>query len=68
MLLTVTVNGIPELLGTGFAGVIVQLAGAPLPQLRATPLLYPFNEVMVPLKTMLVFTCAERVGLLTANM
>jgi hypothetical protein len=65
-LLTVTVNGTPELLGTIFAGASVQLAGAPAPQLRATVLLYAFTAVIVPLKTAVAFTCAERLGLLTA--
>ncbi len=67
-LLTLTANGTPELLGTIFAGAIAQLGGAPAPQLRATVLLYPFTALIVPLNTAVVFTCAERVGLLTVKL
>jgi hypothetical protein len=67
VLLTVTVNGIPELPGTTFTGLITQFVGAPAPQVRTTELLYPFTAVIVPSKTVLVFTRAERLGLLMAK-
>jgi len=38
VLFTVTVNGAPALVGTIVGGAIVQFAGAPVPQLRATVL------------------------------
>lgn len=55
-LLTSTVNGTPEALGTIVDGVIEQVGGAPLPQLRFTLLLYPLAAVRTPSKVAVAFT------------
>jgi hypothetical protein len=39
LLVTVTVNAVPETPGIGAAGAATQLAGAPAPQLKVTALL-----------------------------
>ena len=55
-LLTATVNGTPALFGTMPGGVTVQVGGAPVPQLSATLLLYPFNPLITPSKVAVAFT------------
>jgi len=55
-LLTSTVNGTPELLGTIVDGVIEQVGGAPLPQLRFTVRPYPLAAVRTPSKVPIAFT------------
>ncbi len=55
-LLTDSVKGTPEPLGTIADGVTVQVGGAPLPQLRFTLLLYPFTAVTIPSKVAVAFT------------
>lgn len=66
-LLTLTVNGTPEPVGTIAAGATLQLDGAPFPQLRATLLLYPFTAVTTPSKVAAAFTWAVKVGLDTVK-
>ena len=64
-LLTVTVTGMPVLVGVKLLGLTVQDGGAPVPQLKFTLLLYPLTAVIVPSNVDEAFTCAERVGLET---
>ena len=49
LLETVTVNGVPAFVGVALAGLTVQVAGAPLPQLSAAVLTYPFKAARLPL-------------------
>jgi hypothetical protein len=44
------VKPVPALEGTTLPGDTTQLGGAPVPQLQATVLWYPFIAVSVPLK------------------
>lgn len=67
MLETVTVNGVPAFTGVAFAGLTVQVGGAPDPQLSATALAYPFNAVSVPLNCAEESTVAVSDGLLMLN-
>lgn len=66
-LLTSSVNGAPEALGTIVDGVIKQVGGAPLPQLRVTLLVYPLAAVRTPSNVAVAFTWADKVGLLTVR-
>lgn len=61
MLETVTVNSVPAFEGVAVAGFTVQLGGAPVPQLRATELEYPFNAVRVPVN------CTEELTLVVSG-
>jgi hypothetical protein len=55
-LLTATVNETPVLSGTRADGFTVQVGGAPVPQLNATLLLYPFTPLITPSYVAVVFT------------
>ena len=66
-LLTVTVNDATPLVGVSCAGLAMQLEGAPLPQVMATELAYPFTAVSVPLKTADEFVCAVNEGFVIAS-
>ena len=66
-LLTVTVKGAPPLVGVSCAGLAMQFEGAPLPQVMATELAYPFTAVSVPLNTADEFTCAVKEGFVIAS-
>jgi hypothetical protein len=63
LLETLTANGVDALDGIALAGLIVHLGGAPVPQLSATRLAYPFRAVSVPLNCAEEFTDAVRDGL-----
>ena len=56
MLEAVTVKGVPAFAGVALAGLMVQVGGAPAPQLRATVLEYPFSAVSMPLNCPEEFT------------
>jgi hypothetical protein len=62
---TVTVKGVPAPAGVAFAGLTVQVGGAPIPQLRATDFAYPFSAVMLPLYCADEITDVVSDGLLT---
>jgi hypothetical protein len=63
LLETLTANGVAALDGVALAGVTVQVGGAPVPQLSATRLAYPFRAVSVPLNCAEEFTDVVRDGL-----
>jgi hypothetical protein len=62
LLETFTANGVDALDGVTLAGVTVHIGGAPVPQLSATRLAYPFRAVSIPLNCAEELTDAVRDG------
>jgi hypothetical protein len=57
------VEGAPPEVGTKLRGFAAHVDGAPVPQDRVTRLLYPFEEVRVPVNIAGVFTATLNEGL-----
>src|SRR6476620_9251809 len=66
-LCTVTVKGTPPAVGVTDVGAIVQVGGAPAPQVRFTGLAYPFAALSVPLNVAAWFAEADCGELLIAS-
>ena len=67
-LLTAIVKDVSTSDGTMLEGLTTQLAGAPVPQVSATALLYPFTDVSVPLNVAARLTCDVSDGFAIARM
>jgi hypothetical protein len=68
LLETLTANGVDASDGVALAGVTVHVGGAPVPQLSATRLAYPFRAVSIPLNCAEEFTDTVRDGLVILRM